>query len=134
MKTKHKSCISVGAASSEKMKSVILYPYGPLTGGTRCCRMLHAKNLAVTSAIYTIVSAATTKFSPPTCHLLLTCPQSHGAYAQCHCKPLSVCTSKFLPPLLSFSQLRYLSVPSAMLRYSNYSVINTSVATSTTSL
>jgi len=38
------------------MKSVILYPYGPLTGGTRCCRMLHAKNLAITSAIYTIVS------------------------------------------------------------------------------
>ncbi|KAH8419541.1 hypothetical protein KR222_005060 [Zaprionus bogoriensis] len=36
------------------MKSVILYPYGPLTGGTRCCRMLHAKNLAITSAIYTI--------------------------------------------------------------------------------
>ncbi|KAH8267748.1 hypothetical protein KR026_004612 [Drosophila bipectinata] len=36
------------------MKSVILYPYGPLTGGTSCCRMLHAKNLAITSAIYTI--------------------------------------------------------------------------------
>ncbi|TDG39991.1 hypothetical protein AWZ03_013583 [Drosophila navojoa] len=36
------------------MKSVILYPYGPLTGGVRCCRMLHAKNLAITSAIYTI--------------------------------------------------------------------------------
>ncbi|XP_012159277.1 uncharacterized protein LOC101454059 isoform X2 [Ceratitis capitata] len=35
------------------MKSVILYPYGPLTG-TGCCRMLHAKNLALTSAIYTI--------------------------------------------------------------------------------
>ncbi|XP_030245580.1 uncharacterized protein LOC115564892 [Drosophila navojoa] len=57
MHTKHKSCISVAnanAASSEKMKSVILYPYGPLTGGVRCCRMLHAKNLAITSAIYTI--------------------------------------------------------------------------------
>ncbi|XP_032598979.1 uncharacterized protein LOC6557888 isoform X1 [Drosophila grimshawi] len=54
MKTKHKNCISVASASSEKMKSVILYPYGPLTGGARCCRMLHAKNLAITSAIYTI--------------------------------------------------------------------------------
>ncbi|XP_030572941.1 uncharacterized protein LOC115771395 [Drosophila novamexicana] len=56
MKTKHKTCISVAAATapSEKMKSVILYPYGPLTGGARCCRILHAKNLAITSAIYTI--------------------------------------------------------------------------------
>lgn len=40
-------------AASEKMKSAILYPYGPLTG-TGCCRMLHAKHLAVTSAIYTL--------------------------------------------------------------------------------
>lgn len=45
----------VGVGAGEKMKSVILYPYGPLTG-TGCCRMLHAKNLALTSAIYTIVS------------------------------------------------------------------------------
>lgn len=58
MKTKHKSCVAaaaVAAGAGEKMKSVILYPYGPLTG-TGCCRMLHAKNLAITSAIYTIVS------------------------------------------------------------------------------
>ncbi|XP_065361704.1 uncharacterized protein LOC135955288 [Calliphora vicina] len=56
MKTKHKSCVAaaaVAAGAGEKMKSVILYPYGPLTG-TGCCRMLHAKNLAITSAIYTI--------------------------------------------------------------------------------
>lgn len=101
MKTKHKSCISVGAASGEKMKSVILYPYGPLTGGTRCCRMLHAKNLAITSAIYTIVSAATTttciESRYPRQLVINLTPQFHGAYAQCHCKPLSVCTSKFTP-------------------------------------
>ncbi|XP_030387885.1 uncharacterized protein LOC115634363 [Scaptodrosophila lebanonensis] len=57
MKTTHKSCVAAAVAAAEasgKMKSVILYPYGPLTGGTRCCRMLHAKNLAITSAIYTI--------------------------------------------------------------------------------
>ncbi|KAM7355696.1 uncharacterized protein ACRADG_001676 isoform 1-T4 [Cochliomyia hominivorax] len=56
MKTKHKSCVAaaaVAAGAGEKMKSVILYPYGPLTG-TGCCRILHAKNLAITSAIYTI--------------------------------------------------------------------------------
>ncbi|XP_037935488.1 uncharacterized protein LOC119669593 [Teleopsis dalmanni] len=56
MKTKHKSCVAAAAAAAgagEKMKSVILYPYGPLTT-TGCCRMLHAKNLALTSAIYTI--------------------------------------------------------------------------------
>lgn len=38
-----------------KMKSAILYPYGPLRGNG-CCRMLHVKHLAVTSAIYTLVS------------------------------------------------------------------------------
>ncbi|XP_036326091.1 uncharacterized protein LOC118739078 [Rhagoletis pomonella] len=63
MKAKHKTCVvaaaaaatgvGVGAGAGAKMKSVILYPYGPLTG-TGCCRMLHAKNLALTSAIYTI--------------------------------------------------------------------------------
>ncbi|XP_049314394.1 uncharacterized protein LOC105223791 isoform X1 [Bactrocera dorsalis] len=60
MKAKHKTCVvaaatgvGVGVGAGEKMKSVILYPYGPLTG-TGCCRMLHAKNLALTSAIYTI--------------------------------------------------------------------------------
>lgn len=37
------------------MKSAILYPYGPLRG-TGCCRMLHAKHLALTGAIYTLVS------------------------------------------------------------------------------
>lgn len=52
------------------MKSVILYPYGPLTGGTRCCRMLHAKNLAITSAIYTIVSVCGWG-------------SNNGAYTQC---------------------------------------------------
>lgn len=46
---------AVAAGAGEKMKSVILYPYGPLTA-TGCCRMLHAKNLAIASAIYTIVS------------------------------------------------------------------------------
>ncbi|XP_067647586.1 uncharacterized protein [Eurosta solidaginis] len=61
MKAKHKTCVvaaaaaatGVGVGAGEKMKSVILYPYGPLTA-TGCCRMLHAKNLALTSAIYTI--------------------------------------------------------------------------------
>ncbi|XP_005177227.2 uncharacterized protein LOC101898116 [Musca domestica] len=56
MKSKHKSCVTaaaVAAGAGEKMKSVILYPYGPLTA-TGCCRMLHAKNLAIASAIYTI--------------------------------------------------------------------------------
>ncbi|XP_075160339.1 uncharacterized protein LOC142233325 [Haematobia irritans] len=56
MKTKHTSCVTaaaVAAGAGEKMKSVILYPYGPLTA-TGCCRMLHAKNLAIASAIYTI--------------------------------------------------------------------------------
>lgn len=38
-----------------KMKSAILYPYGPLRGNG-CCRMLHVKHLAVTSGIYTLVS------------------------------------------------------------------------------
>lgn len=38
------------------MKSAILYPYGPLRG-TGCCRMLHAKHLALTSAVYTLVSS-----------------------------------------------------------------------------
>lgn len=37
------------------MKSAILYPYGPLRG-SGCCRMLHVKHVAVTSAIYTLVS------------------------------------------------------------------------------
>uniref|UniRef100_A0A182YBN6 Uncharacterized protein n=1 Tax=Anopheles stephensi TaxID=30069 RepID=A0A182YBN6_ANOST len=35
------------------MKSAILYPYGPLRANG-CCRMLHAKHLALTSAIYTL--------------------------------------------------------------------------------
>uniref|UniRef100_A0A182FTQ9 Uncharacterized protein n=1 Tax=Anopheles albimanus TaxID=7167 RepID=A0A182FTQ9_ANOAL len=35
------------------MKSTILYPYGPLRANG-CCRMLHAKHLALTSAIYTL--------------------------------------------------------------------------------
>lgn len=43
-------------AASEKMKSAILYPYGPFTGAG-CCKTVHAKHLAVTSAIYTLVSA-----------------------------------------------------------------------------
>ncbi|CAD7080406.1 unnamed protein product [Hermetia illucens] len=47
MKTKHY------AVATEKMKSALLYPYGPLTG-TGCCRMLHAKHIAMTSAVYTL--------------------------------------------------------------------------------
>lgn len=42
-------------AASGKMKSVIFYPYGPLSGAG-CCKTVHAKHLAVTSAIYTLVS------------------------------------------------------------------------------
>uniref|UniRef100_A0A1A9ZRY4 Uncharacterized protein n=1 Tax=Glossina pallidipes TaxID=7398 RepID=A0A1A9ZRY4_GLOPL len=56
MKTKHNSCISAAAVATEageKMKSVIFYPYGPLTG-FGCFPKLHAKNLAASSAIYTI--------------------------------------------------------------------------------
>lgn len=41
--------------TSPAMKSAILYPYGPLRANG-CCRMLHAKHLALTSAIYTLVS------------------------------------------------------------------------------
>lgn len=37
------------------MKSAILYPYGTFRGAG-CCRMLHAKHLALTSAVYTLVS------------------------------------------------------------------------------
>uniref|UniRef100_A0A1A9WA97 Uncharacterized protein n=1 Tax=Glossina brevipalpis TaxID=37001 RepID=A0A1A9WA97_9MUSC len=56
MKTKHISCITAAAVATgagEKMKSVIFYPYGPLTG-FGCFPKLHAKNLAASSAIYTI--------------------------------------------------------------------------------
>lgn len=45
-----------------KMKSVILYPYGPLRGNG-CCRMLHVKHLAVTSGIYTLVSTPQKPFT-----------------------------------------------------------------------
>ncbi|XP_063695765.1 uncharacterized protein LOC134827140 [Culicoides brevitarsis] len=35
------------------MKSAIIYPYGPFRGNG-CCRILHAKHLAFTSAIYSL--------------------------------------------------------------------------------
>ncbi|KAL5290346.1 hypothetical protein ACFFRR_009969 [Megaselia abdita] len=40
-------------ASSDKMKSAIFYPYGPFSGAG-CCKTVHAKHLAITSAIYTL--------------------------------------------------------------------------------
>lgn len=56
MKMKHHK------VATTKMKSAILYPYGPFTG-TGCCRMMHAKHLALTSAIYTLVSFCFCSFS-----------------------------------------------------------------------
>lgn len=43
------------------MKSAIIYPYGPFRGNG-CCRILHAKHLAFTSAIYSLVSLFFTWF------------------------------------------------------------------------
>lgn len=37
------------------MKSAVLYPYGPFRGNG-WCRILHAKHLALTSAVYSLVS------------------------------------------------------------------------------